>query len=458
MKNIIFSLILLSMLLTSCMVGPHYTRPAIETPPAYIHDTSVLASGTDTILKWFMLFEDTILNTLITDVLDANTDIKIAVLRIEQSRAFFRMSKSDLLPSIGYSGEAEINYAARQEIDRMNPDAFSIMGIASWEIDLWGKLRHAKRAAYAELTASEETLKSIKTMLVSDAANLYFQMRDLDNRIQVSEQTLQTRTQYYNMVYERFIKGEVSELDKLQAEQQLATVQATLSSLKRQLGYTERSLNVLLGQNPKTLPRGLSNIEQRTAPQIPSLLPSTLLEQRPDIRAAEEMLKAETERIGITQALRLPSFNLTSFFGLASSDLSSLLNGDAVMANLTGSILGPLFEFGKNKRRVEAQRKEAEIALTKYLNAYRKALGEVDNALLAIQTYSDEFEARSRQASAARKSLALSQERYNSGYTDYLEVLVSETYMFDAEMLVSITRAQQLSATVSLYRALGGGW
>jgi len=439
------------------MVGPHYTRPAIETPQSYIHNTANLSSETDTLLQWFMLFDDTVLNNLITAALDNNPDIKIAILRIEQSRALYRMSKSDLLPSVGYSAEAEINYAANDKVNQMNPDAFSILGVASWEIDLWGKLRHAKRSAYAELIASEETLKSIKTMLVSDAANLYFQMRDLDNRVWVSEQTLKTRTQYYNMVNERFMKGEVSELDKLQAEQQLATVQATLSSLKRQLGFTERSLNILLGQNPQPLPRGLSNLDQKPAPQVP-VLPSSLLEQRPDIRAAEEMLKSETEKIGITQALRLPGFNLTGFFGLASSDLSNLLNSDAVIANLTGSILGPLFEFGKNKRRVEAQRKEAEIALTKYLNAYRKALAEVDNALLAVQTYSDEFDARSRQAVAARKALSLSQERYNGGYTDYLEVLVSETYMFDAEMLVSATRGQQLSATVSLYRALGGGW
>jgi multidrug efflux system outer membrane protein len=458
MKKIIFILILLSMLLTSCMVGPHYTRPAMEPPQAYIHDTAINASDTLSALKWFMLFEDTVLNNLIAGVLDANNDVKTAMLRIEQSHALYRMSRSDLLPSLGYSAEAEINYAVSDEIDRMNPDVFSVLGAASWEIDLWGKLRHAKRAAYAELTASEETLKSIKTMVISDAANLYFQMRDLDNRIAVSEQTLQTRTQYYNMVNERFMKGEVSELDKLQAEQQLAVVQATLSSLRRQLGFTERSLNVLLDQNPQPVPRGLSNPEQQTCPQIPALLPSSLLDQRPDIRAAEELLKAETERIGITQALRLPSFNLTGFLGLASSDLSSLLHKDAIISNITASILGPIFEFGKNRRRVEAQRKEAEIALNKYLVTYRKALGEVDNALLSIQTYSSEFEARNRQAEAARKSLMLSRERYNGGYTDYLEVLVSETYMFDAEMTVSVTRAQQLSATVSLYRALGGGW
>jgi multidrug efflux system outer membrane protein len=187
-------------------------------------------------------------------------------------------------------------------------------------------------------------------------------------------------------------------------------------------------------------------------------LPSSLLEQRPDIRQAEYLLQAETERIGMTQAMRFPSVNLTGFLGFASGDLSSLVSDTNVASNAAATILGPIFSFGANKRRVDVQRKTAEIAANNYVNTYFSALGEVENALVAIQTYTEEYEARKRQAEAASKSLMLSHERYSSGYTDYLEVLVAESAMFDSELQTSVTRAQQLSSYIQLYRSLGGGW
>jgi multidrug efflux system outer membrane protein len=307
------------------------------------------------------------------------------------------------------------------------------------------------------MLASEEGLKVVKTTLVSDVANLYFLMRDLDNRIEVSKQTIASRTTYYIMVNERFIKGEAAELDKLQAEQQLAIAEATLASLQRELSITEGSINLLLNQNPQQVNRGLQNDEQVIIPGIPSGLPSKLLEQRPDVKAAEEMLIAETERIGVAQAMRLPSISLTGFLGVANPDIT-LLFDDSFVGGVTGMVMGPIFEFGKNKRRVDIQKAEAEIALNNFLITYRAALGDVENALISIQSYREEYSARIRQVEAARKALMLTKAKYDSGYSSYLEVLVAESYAFDAEMLLSMTRAQQLSATVSLYRALGGGW
>jgi multidrug efflux system outer membrane protein len=260
------------------------------------------------------------------------------------------------------------------------------------------------------------------------------------------------------MVNERFLKGESSELDKLQAEQQLALVEAQLPNLERQLSITESSLNILLGQNPQSIPRGLQNADQVIMPEIPAGLPSMLLERRPDVMAAENTLVAETERIGVTQAMRLPSFNLTAFFGVASADLNNLFLNESLTSNLTGFVTGPLFEFGKNKRRVDIQRAEARVALNQFLNTYHTALGDVENSLLGIKTYREEYNARLRQVIAARRALMLTRAKYDSGYSSYLEVLIAESYTFDAEMLLSITRAQQLGATVSLYRALGGGW
>jgi outer membrane protein, multidrug efflux system len=461
MKKLIPPLFLaIVLLMSSCLVGKKYNRPDMPAPEDYMSRDTMIAvvdttsqymnSDSTVNLQWFSLFGDTVLNDLIAQALDTNANLRIAALKVQQSRYAFSNSKASLLPSFGYSAQAEMN----------NPgnDENFILGTASWELDFWGKLRHAKRAAYAEMLASEEGLKVVKTTVVSDVANYYFLMRDLDNRIEVAKQTVASRTLYFNMVNERYLKGEVAELDKLQAEQQLAMAEASLASFRRELFFIERSLNILLGQSPRAINRGLQNEEQVIIPDIPSGLPSKLLEQRPDVKAAEEMLIAETERIGVTQAMRLPSISLTGFLGVASTDLSTLLISDAFTGGLTGMIMGPLLEFGKNKRRVDIQRAETEIALNTFVNTWHIALSDVENALTSIQTYREEHAARIKQVEAARKALMLTKAKYEEGYSSYLDVLVAESYAFDAELALSMTRAQQLSATVALYRALGGGW
>jgi len=460
MKRLISIQILIVFLLSSCLVGKKYTRPDMQVPQKYIYGDTIIAT-TDSVsalaardtslnLQWFELFDDKTLNSLITLALDSNTNLRIAAMRVEQSRAYYKNANANIYPSIGYSAKADLKDPG--------DESFDILGTASWEIDFWGKLRHAKRAAYAEYLASEEGLKTVKTTLVSDVASLYFLLRDLDNRVEVANQTLESRKTFYNIVNQRYLKGESAELDKLQAEQQLALVQADLASLHRELNITERSMNILLGQNPQPVPRGLQNADQVVIPLIPVGLPSTLLEQRPDVKAAENILLAETEKIGVAQAMRLPSFSLTGFLGLASDDITTLLDGGSLAAGATGMITGPIFEFGKNKRRVEIQKAEAEIALNSFFDTYRKALGDVENALDGIQSYREEYTARMRQVEAARKALVLTRAKYDAGYTNYLEVLIAESYAFDAEMLASFTRGQQLTSTVSLYRALGGGW
>lgn len=401
-------------------------------------------------LKWFGIFKDDVLNNLIKEALAKNYNLANAALRIEQARASYGIAKAEQLTVFGYSATASLN--------NKTPNQFNVVGTASWEIDFWGKLRHAKRAAYAQMLASEEGLKTISTTLISDVASYYFQLRDLDNRLALAQRTVLSRTEYFNLVNERFKGGDVAELDMLQADQQLSLAKATISSVKRQQSSIERSLNILLGQTPRSIPRGIENIDQQGMPVIPAGLPSSLLDQRPDTRQAEFLLQAETERIGVNQAMRFPNINLTGFLGFASADLSSLVSDASFVSNAAAGIMGPIFAFGANKRRVELQKQQTLIAANNYANVYISALCEVENALVSIQTYSDEYENRSRQAASATKALMLSQERYKNGYTDYLEVLVAENSKFDSELQVSATKAQQLSSYIYLYRALGGGW
>lgn len=451
MKKIILSSIVLITILSSCLVGPKYTRPDMKAPDAWV-EQSAYVNTNDTIfnLKWFDIFNDTVLNSLIDEALAKNYDLDNALIRIEQSRDLYGMSKADFWPSFGYSANANVNGSS--------PNNYNLNINASWEIDFWGKVRHANRAAYAEILASEEGVKAITTILISDVASLYFLLRDLDNRLMIADQTVVSRTEYFNIINERFLGGDVSELDMLQADQQLSIAKATVSSTRRQLNSTERSLNILLGQMPQPIPRGLENVEQGEFPLIPAGLPSYLLEQRPDVKQAELMMQAETERIGIAQAMRFPSLSLTGLFGVASGDLTTLFTDASIITNASATILGPIFNFGKNKRRVEMQRKEAEIAANNYISTYISALGEVENSLVSIQMYKEEYEARKKQAAAASKALMLSQERYSNGYSDYIEVLIAETAMLDSELGASATKAQQLSAYLTLYKSLGGGW
>lgn len=452
MKKIILTSVILLAILSSCMVGKEYKRPEMNSPGAWMEQNNYLKTP-DSVsrLKWFEIFNDKILNSLIDTALQYNYDLANAAIRIEQARAAYGIAKADLLPSVGYSGGANVNGSSGSK-------DYNILATASWEIDFWGKLRHAKRASYAEILASEEGLKTVTITLISDVSTYYFLMRDLDNRLAIAQRSMESRTEYFNLVNARFEGGDVSELDKLQADQQLQVAKATINILKRQLNGTERSLNILLGQTPQSILRGIDNDSQQLVDAIPAGLPSSILLQRPDVKQAEYYLQAETDRIGVTQAMRLPSISLTGFLGFASPDLSSLISDASFVSGATAGIMGPIFAFGANKRRVEIQQKQAEIAANNYLNIYLKALGEVESGLVAIETYAGEYEARRRQAESASRWLKLSQERYKSGYTDYLEVLIAENAMLDSELQASATRAQQLSSYIYLYRSLGGGW
>jgi outer membrane protein, multidrug efflux system len=454
-------ILLLSITVSGCLVGPKYSRPKLDPAPSYVNENEFVTEQDSILnLKWFKLFGDEVLIGLIDTALKNNLNLKIAIARIEEGRALYGFAKADLFPKIGYSIHAGQNNVSDEiGLGKVDPSAsYQALGNVSWEIDVWGKIRHSNRAALNQLLASIEGKKAVQSTLVSDVASLYFQLRDFDNRLDIAQRTVQSRQDYYDKMKSRFQGGDISELELLQSEQQLRDAQAAVPNFQRQIAFTEHALNVLLGQRTLSINRGLTNIDQPQAPVIPSGLPSTLLEQRPDVRLAEYVYAAEVERIGVAQALRFPSLSLTAVLGAASSDLSTLTGGGAVTSQITGGLLGPIFNFGKNIRRVEAQRKVAEQSMYSYVNTYLIALADVENSLVAVQTFRTEYEARQLQFNAAQKNLELSRARYDNGFTSYLEVLIAESNLFSASLSASSVRAQQLSASVTLYRSLGGGW
>ena len=449
------------LLYSSCMVGPKYSQPDISTSTKYSETfTTTVPSDTTNPYEWFKLFNDSTLVDLIKVALDSNYDARIATKRIEESRALYGMAKADLYPGFDYSaGYLHYNPSDNAPVPiGTTYDYFRTNVGMSWEIDLWGKIRHSKNQAYYQILASEESRKSIQLSVISDVATMYFNLIDLDNKIAITQHTVESRQKMFDIINNRFTYGDAAEIDKLQSEQQLEDAKAIIYQLERQMKATERALCVLLGQTPKTILRGITIQDQTVNPYIPEGLPSDLLSKRPDIRASEKQLQAQYEKIGVAVAMRYPSFQITGLFGFVSSDVTETIATGSITNYISTTLTGPLFNFGKNKRRVESEKKKMEQLALQYQKSYIQALVEVENELTNVRTMKDEMQHRKNQVEAARKVLELSKARYNSGYTDFIEVLNSEQTLFTAELSYSTLMKDYLKSYVNLYKAFGGGW
>jgi multidrug efflux system outer membrane protein len=456
-KNVFTGLIFL--VAAGCAVGPKYSRPDMARPATYVQAGTPTDSITN--LKWWDVYKDTTLQQLIRTAVEANLDLKIAIARADEAKAILGYNQANLFPFLDYrvQGRASDFGSVSQQAGVTFPgNSVSLLGNVSWEIDLWGKLRHANRAAYADLVSLDETRKSVYISIVAQVAELYFQLRGLDERLDITRRTYETRKEYLRIITLRFEKGQVSELDKLQAEQIAAAAEAQFYSLERAIIGTESAIQVLLGRTYSPIVRGLANDQQLLPTEIPSGLPSQLLERRPDVKAAEQQLIAQTERVGIAVALRFPSLSLTGLLGVASPELSDLSSGSAFLGTVTGQLAGPIFRFNQNKRRVDAERAKVQQLGFAYERTVLSAFAEVENTLTQVRTFRNEFIARQTQVAATEKSLLLSKALYDNGYTSFLQVLDAERELYNAQFEKSIALQNQLMGTVRLYKALGGGW
>ena len=455
----LYTIAILITFLAGCKVGPKYRQPIVESPELFRFDSVSTVADTVINLQWWEMFQDEDLKTLIDTALSYNQDVLIAASRIEEARAVLGYNKADLWPSLGYDGTAgrqKINVPSIGVSDPFN----NFQGVATlaWELDFWGKYRRSTEAARAELLASEHGMRTIQIGLISEIASIYFLLLDFDARLEISRKTLETRRESMNIIQDRFNEGIVAEIDLNQAEIQEAIAAAAVPFYERQVAQTENALSILIGINPGPVIRNSTLRDQAIPPEIPTGIPSTVLARRPDINQAEQYVVAQNARIGVAVAMRFPSISLTGMFGAASSDLSTILNNESMIWSVSGGILGPIFQFGKNKRRVDIERERFYQDSLYYVKTILQAFREVEDALVEIQTLEMESNARERQMAAAQNAADLSQERYDGGVTSYLEVLDSERSKFDAELAASQTYQQYLNAYVFLYKALGGGW
>jgi len=445
------------LLLSACAMGPDYERPEVPVPDEFAEP--VLPGLSIANLKWWELFHDEDLIVLVETALANNNELAIAVARIEEARAALGFVRADQFPNLDAGASAgRGNTVPGVGIPGDTNDIFILATSLSFELDLWGKLRRSTEAARAELLATVEARNVVTITLIADVASLYLLLLDLDNRVETAEHTMDTRQDSLEIIQARFDRGVVPLIDVNQAEIELDDAAAELAALRRQNQQAENLLSVVLGRNPGPILRQREQKEPLFTPDIPAGLPSELLERRPDVRQASQQLAAQTARIGVAEALRFPSLSLTGSLGLASTELDGFISNDNKVWEVSADLLGPVFDAGRGKSRVEAERARTEQLLNNYQLTVLRAFQEVEDSLIDIRSYRDEAQARERQVTSARSASGLSRARYDGGVTSYLEVLESERSLFRAELLASSTRREQLVSIVSLYKALGGGW
>jgi len=449
---------LFGFVLVGCAVGPDYERPEVAVPESYRYAVTDAAATANS--EWWKNFSDPVLEQHIATALANNASAAIATRNVELAAGEFTAARSPLFPQIGYSGGV-----AREEF----PDEFLAPGAdnpattyqafatASWEIDLWGRIRRQTEAARANLYATEYARRGVLLTVVSAVTTVYLNLRTLDQQLVIAQRTRDAFAESVKLFELQYKYGVVSEMTVQQARSQYETAAAFIPQVEQQITVTENALAILLGGNPGPVARGKS-IAELSLPIVPEGLPSDLLERRPDIAEAEQNLIAANAQIGAAKALYFPSISLTGFFGNSSDDLSDLFEGSAKTWNFTGLITGPIFTGGGISGLVRQTEALQEIALENYEFVIEQAFAEVENALSSRTRLTEQVAAEQRLVDALQAYARLARLQFDGGYTSYLTVLDAEQRLFPAELDLVRTRAQLLNTATDIYKATGGGW
>ncbi len=450
-----------AILAASCAVGPNYKRPAVNAPSNF-RDANAADTNAVADLPWWEVFRDDTLQGLIRTALTNNYDLRIAIARVEQSHAIAVQSRLAFLPELNYVGSANRGKNAINGSPSFNHGAitnsFEFGGIASWEIDLWGRLRRLNEAAQAQYLASQEARRDVRISLISQVAQSYFQLLALDEQLEIARRTTNSFAESLKIFGQRMQGGVVSKLETASAEALLDSTAATVPELERQIAVQENQLSVLLGENPGPIIRNHKLLMQMLPPEVPAGLPSSLLERRPDIRENEQLLRAANAQIGVAVADFFPQLSLTAFFGQISPQLSMLTAGGANAWNIGANIAGPIFQGGQLMSQYRQAKSLREQAMLQYQVTVLNALQEVSDALIGRQKYAEEQVQLAHAVDAYRIAVQVSTQRYVSGLASYYEVLQEQQLLFPAENSLTETELNQLLAVVQLYRSLGGGW
>jgi outer membrane protein, multidrug efflux system len=466
-KRLIIGFVTVSML-AGCTVGPKYRRPVVE-PPAAFRGSSDAAAASDpgslADLKWFEVFKDEQLQELIRTALVNNYDLQRAVARIQAARANLGITRSDQFPNVTVGADVTTlrNSGSGQFVlpgggSRDRTFGTVLLNLLSFEVDIWGRLRRAKEAARANLLATEEDRKAVMTTIVGDVSAAYFNLLELDMELEIARETLATRQESLNLIRSRQQGGVATMLDVRQAEQLVYSAAQTIPDIERLIEQAENQINLLLGRDPGPVARGSSLSEQEQPPSAPPGLPSSLLERRPDIRAAELNLVAATANIGVAKAAYFPQISLTGFLGGQSSQLSNLFSGAGGAWNFAPQVTLPIFNAGRVKSGVRFTEAQRQLASTQYQQAIRTGFREVSDALVEYRKVKEIREQQEALVTTLQDRSRLAYLRYRGGVDTQLNALDADRDLFNAELSLAQTKRNELLALVLLYKALGGGW
>jgi outer membrane protein, multidrug efflux system len=454
MNKIILFGLLTAVLFAGCTLGPDFQKPQPKTPKQYKYETANPDSLTN--IQWWTLFNDPALDTLVKQALVNNKDLQVAAWRIEEYRASLGFTRADQYPSLDYQGGVSRGNFTGTSIMDADATNMYLAPVLSWELDFWGKYARYTEAARADLLASEYSLRTIQISLISEVIATYFQLLDYRERLNISKSTLESRENSLKIIQQKFDGGIIPEIDLNQAQIQRESAAASVPYYDRFVRKTENALSILIGRLPNSVAVGIGIHEEVAPPKIPTGLPSQLLARRPDIMDAEYQLRSANANIGVAEAMRLPSFNLTAMFGAASPELSDFTSSTGW--SLAGTFTGPIFNFGKNLDRVRVEEARTKQAYYNYESTVLGAFRDVEDALIEIETYDLQLIAQEKQYKAAQNALILSRSRYNKGVSSYLEVLEQERTLFQVELDFSQMKQNYLNSYINLYKALGGGW
>jgi multidrug efflux system outer membrane protein len=451
---------LLPLMLAGCAVGPNYKRPPLTVPEQTRGQVGPAEAASLADSAWWDIFSDETLRGLIDEALANGYDVRIAAARVEEARANAGIARSPFYPQIQYQGQWS---RARQSgaafgISSIPPASLYDVNLgASWEIDVFGRIRRASEAALAQYLATQDARRGVLLSLVSEVAAQYFQLRELDDQLEIAQRTAQAFQETYDLFNRRLEGGAASALETSSAEASLANVAAQIPLIESEIVAQENAICLLLGRNPGPIARGAPLTEQIVPPEVPAGLPSALLERRPDLRQTEQDLVTANANVGVAMANFFPTISLTAAFGGISTEVSNLFTAGKIWSIAAG-IVGPIFQGFRLKNAYDARVAQWEQAKLRYEQTVTSAFGEVSSALVAHQKLAEAETLQARTVAAYQQAVVLSNDRYLAGLASYLDVLQAKQLLFPAEITLTQTRFSRLSNFVRLYRALGGGW
>ena len=466
-RRFIVSLIVVSLLAGNVAGQKKYQRPAIKTPDAFRGADSASPPDQTSIgdLKWFEVFQDEALQKLVRTAMDQNYDLRLAVARINAARANVGLARSNQFPQFDVGADltttrtsANSGSAASGQAGRKRSFGEVFLSLLTFEVDLWGRRRQQTKAARAQLASSEEDRKTVATVVVSDVATNYFSLIELDMELEIAKRTLTARQESLRLITARQQGGLATMLDVRQAEELVYQASQTIPDTERLTEQTENQINLLLGNNPGPVTRGASLSQQKELPAVPVGLPSSLLERRPDIRSAEQLLISENALVSAAKKAYFPTISLTGALGFQSDSLSNLFSGPSKAWSFIPQVTQPIFTAGRLKSNVNFEKAQREYALAQYQQTIQTAFSDVSNALVQYRRVREIRTQQELLVGSLRDASRLAHLRYEGGVDTLLNALFADTALFSAELSLAQTRRNELLSLVQLYKALGGGW